>query len=131
MSAIKILLVEDEKDIQFIIELSLGRSGEFEITTFDSGFDALDFLSDTQAGFDLALVNFRLPGMHGLEFIARMQAIPAFANLRAIIVSAALLDREMTAYRNSGVLGVISKPFEVAHLAQQVLALYRSEDGCR
>ncbi|MCW1430571.1 response regulator [Novosphingobium sp. JCM 18896] len=129
MPAIRTLLVEDEKDIQFIVKLALERSGRFEVTTFDNGDEALAHLSTTPDRYDLALTNFRLPGMHGLEFIHRMQSIPPFADLPAIGISAALLDRELTAYTDAGVLGVISKPFDIHGLPQQVLDLYTKQGG--
>lgn len=127
MSAIRTLLVEDEKDIQFIVQLALERGGRFAITAFDSGGEALVHLAATAEHYDLAVVNFQLPGMHGLEFIARMRTIPTFADLPAIVISAALLDRELAAYVDAGVLGVISKPFDVDGLPQQVLDLYAKQ----
>lgn len=129
MAALRTLLVEDEKDIQFIVQLALERSGRFAITAFDSGGEALSHLAATPDRYDLALTNFKLPGMHGLEFIDKMRAIPPFADLPAIVISAALLDREMKAYEQAGVLGVISKPFDVHGLPQQVLDLYAKQGG--
>ncbi|RZJ99091.1 MAG: response regulator [Novosphingobium sp.] len=129
MSVIKILLVEDEKDIQLIVKIVLEKSGDFAIETFDDGISALEHLSAERDRYDLAVVNFRLPGMHGLEFIRKMQAIPAYADLPAILISAALFERDLNGYEDIGVLGLISKPFDVKGLPRQVMDLYRRRDG--
>lgn len=129
MTVIRTILVEDEEDIRFIVKVALERSDAFEITAFASGSEALDHLARDQDLYDLALVNFRLPGMHGLDFLRRARSLAGYEHLPAIIISAALIDPEMRGAEEAGLLGMIPKPFRVHDLPRQVLDLFSRAEG--
>lgn len=124
MSVIRVLLVEDEQDIQFIVKLSLERSAQFDVTSFNSGVAALESLASCPGRYDLALVDFRLPAMDGVDFIRRARAMRGYEDLPAIIISAALMDPELKALQKAELLGVISKPFSFRALPERVMELY-------
>ncbi|MEJ5976406.1 response regulator [Novosphingobium sp. PS1R-30] len=124
MSVIRVLLVEDEQGIQFIVKLSLERTQRFDVTSFDCGATALEDLSNCPGQYDLALVDFRLPAMHGVDFIRKARTTRGYENLPAIIISAALMDPELKALEKTELLGVISKPFSFRALPERVMELY-------
>lgn len=128
MTLIRALLVEDEIDILFIVNLTLARSGYFEVTAFESGVAALDALAEDFVEFDFILVNSRLPAMNGLQFLKILKAMPLYAHLPAVVITAALTQQERSDYEAAGVIGVIAKPFDVDTLHQQILDLYRAAE---
>ena len=68
----KILVVDDEKDIQPLFEQRFRReirSGEFEFVFAYSGEEALVCLADYQHEAVLILSDINMPGMSGLELL--------------------------------------------------------------
>jgi CheY-like chemotaxis protein len=61
----RILLVEDDEDLRFIIKMMLGNHG-YEVVSATNGFTALALLNDT---FDIILTDIVMPELDGLELI--------------------------------------------------------------
>ncbi|MCW1430205.1 response regulator [Novosphingobium sp. JCM 18896] len=83
------MLVDDEEDIRYIVKIALESSDAFDITAFASGANALEHLARKPNLYDLALINFRLPGMHGIDFLRQARRMAGYERLPAIIISAA------------------------------------------
>ena len=72
----KILVVDDEKDIQPLFEQRFRReirSGEFEFVFAYSGEEALVCLADYQHEAVLILSDINMPGMSGLELLQNIK----------------------------------------------------------
>lgn len=72
----KILVVDDEKDIQPLFEQRFRReikNGEIQFTFANSGEEALMFLKDFQQEAVLILSDINMPGMSGLELLSRIK----------------------------------------------------------
>ena len=70
---LRVLLVDDHTIVREGLKRILEGTGEgWIITEESSGFQALDRLR--RAGFELAIVDLSMPGMGGLELIARIRA---------------------------------------------------------
>jgi two-component system, OmpR family, response regulator ChvI len=69
----RILAVDDDPDITFIVKAGLEASGLFEVHTFN---DPEVALSSFKLGlYDLALLDFRMPKMYGYELYDEMKKI--------------------------------------------------------
>lgn len=72
----KILVVDDEKDIQALFEQRFRkeiRSGEMEFAFANSGEEALTYLQDRGHEAALVLSDINMPGMSGLELLQRIK----------------------------------------------------------
>lgn len=72
----KILVVDDEKDVQVLFEQRFRRevrSGEMEFAFAFSGEEALSFLSDHHQEAVLILSDINMPGMSGLELLRHIK----------------------------------------------------------
>lgn len=67
-SVIEILIVEDNQDDLYFIEKALD-SPKYNSTVISSGIDACDFLKAGKESPDIVLLDYRLPGMDGLEIL--------------------------------------------------------------
>ena len=68
----KILIVDDSKLARMVMTSSLRRlRPEFDLVEATNATDALDAVSN--AGVDVALIDFNMPGMDGLELVARVR----------------------------------------------------------
>lgn len=114
----KILLVEDEPDIQEIARLSLETLAHLSVQVCNSGKEALE-----QAGIfkpDLILLDVMMPGMDGLTTIKHLKADPLLTNIPVIFMTAKTQASEMKNYINFGAIGAISKPFDPMKLAEEI-----------
>jgi two-component system, OmpR family, response regulator len=121
-----ILLVEDEEDIRFIVELALRADPRLAFTSFASGEAALEALSTTIQYFDLALLNMRLPGMDGLELKKRLQSLPGMREMAIVFITASAMEGQVMDYEAQGALAVIAKPFDPVELPNMLIELIRT-----
>lgn len=74
----KILVVDDEKDVQTLFEQRFRKemkSGEMEFAFAFSGEEALQFLHKYDHEAVLILSDINMPGMNGLELLRRIKEI--------------------------------------------------------
>src|SRR5258707_7271159 len=72
----KILVVDDEKDIKQLFEQRFRKeikSGEFEFVFTFSAPDAMEYLSRVQHEVVLILSDINMPGMSGFELLAEIK----------------------------------------------------------
>lgn len=68
----RILVVDDERDINTVVKKGLERVG-FKVRTFNNPLDAL---SKFEAGsYDVALLDIRMPSMNGFELYKKLREI--------------------------------------------------------
>lgn len=123
----KILLVEDEQDIQEVARLSLETIGSFTVQVCNSGKDAL-----TEAPVfkpDLILLDVMMPGMDGLATLKTLRQSPNtdINNIPVIFMTAKAQAHEMKNYITSGAIGAISKPFDPMTLAEQIKEIWNTQ----
>ena len=70
----RILLVDDEKQVLFVVRESLKRLGTHcEIITAHDGYEALTFYQESP--FDLVITDVKMPGMDGIRLTEAVRAI--------------------------------------------------------
>ena len=111
---IKVLIIEDDTDINNLISEALTKAG-YTCTQAFSGTEGLFWVSSEE--FDLAVMDLMLPGMSGEELLPKLrekQDIPV------IVLSARdSLDSKLSLL-NSGAEDYMTKPFEVAELIARI-----------
>lgn len=114
----KILIVEDEPDIQMIAAIGLKDIGKFEIKIANNGMEALELLPNWRP--DLILMDVMMPVMDGLSTIKKFKDNPDLKNIPVIFMTARNKDEETGDYGNTGAIDVIIKPFDPLNLADYV-----------
>lgn len=121
MKKFKILVVEDETDVRELIGLHLKREG-YEIAGFDEAEKAMKALS-TDSSFDLAVVDWMLPGVSGLELVK--WAGQQKKKLPILMVTARADSADIVRGLEAGADDYVTKPFEIPVFLARVRALLR------
>ena len=118
----RILVVEDDPDIQTVIELCLRRFGGYTVHVCGSPREAVG--AAESFGPDLILLDVMMPGMDGLETLETLRQTETTARIPVIFMTAKVRPHEIARYTELGALGVVAKPFEPDGLAARVRSLW-------
>lgn len=110
----RILIVDDEPHVLSSLKRSLLQRGEqedapaYQVETFSAPAQALARINET--AFDAVLSDYRMPGMNGVELLARVRVMQPDA-IRIILSGYADLDGLITAINEAEIFRFISKPW--------------------
>jgi len=119
----KIMLVEDDPDIQLITRLSLEVGGDYEVRVCASGAEAVQ--SAAAYAPDLILLDMMMPGMDGLATMDALRKLPGLAATPMVFFTANTQQQVRQNLLGRGALGVIIKPVEPSALVAQIRALWQ------
>jgi CheY-like chemotaxis protein len=113
----KLLLAEDEPDVQLIARLSLKKAG-FQVTTVNNGLEALERVAVDRP--DVILLDWMMPDMDGFETCKRLKGDPATRDIPVVFLTAKVQESEVAKALALGASGCIGKPFDALTLGNQV-----------
>lgn len=130
MTTDTILIVEDDPDIREMLEFALSRAG-FQVWEAETAEDAIKKLDGQLPG--LAIVDWMLPGMSGVDLARRLRRDEHTAGLPIIMLTARGEEADKLKSFESGVDDYVVKPFSPRELIARIKALLRRsgspEDG--
>jgi two-component system, chemotaxis family, chemotaxis protein CheY len=106
----KALIVDDSRAIRQILARIL-RELHYEIAEAGDGHEALALLEADPGAFRLALVDWNMPVMNGLELLKTLRAQPAFERLPVVMVSTETEMGHMAEAIEAGANEYVMKPF--------------------
>jgi len=109
----KILVVDDEKQIRRLIEITLKRVG-YDVVTAADGVEALSAI-DTHHP-DMLVLDWMMPKLSGIEVLKRLQMNPNTKDLPVIMLTAKAGDADVLKGWQSGVYCYLTKPFNPLEL---------------
>jgi CheY-like chemotaxis protein len=117
----RILIAEDDQDIQKVIKMSLKVRGVQEVVVTENGEECLARLADFTP--DVILLDVMMPKLDGYETCRRLKENPATAGIPVIFLTAKAQHFEARAGMEAGALGYLIKPFDPMTLHEQIAAL--------
>jgi len=126
MAAKRILIIEDDIDIQELVRYNLEKSGY-----------RVDYALDGEAGLkkaglllpDLVLLDIMMPRLDGLEVCRRLKAEPRTASIPVMMMTARGEESDIVTGLDAGAQDYICKPFSPRVLAARVRACLRRAGG--
>jgi len=118
----KILIVEDEQAIREMIAFHLTRAGYRTLEAADCS-EARRWLADEQPA--LALIDWMLPDMSGLELTRMLKRDKEFEDLGVIMLTARTDEHDKVVGLDGGADDYITKPFSPRELVARIKAVLR------
>jgi len=118
----KILIIEDEKDIQDLLQLYLKREG-YDVHIAKDGEAGLRKAS--QERYDLVLLDLMLPQMDGLEICRNLRSRPQTSQIPIIMITAKAEESDRIVGLEMGADDYITKPFSPREVLARVRAILR------
>jgi CheY-like chemotaxis protein len=112
----RILIVEDNRDIRFIIHEILKRNG-YEAVEAENGIHALEILKD-DSHFDLIISDLRMAKMTGLELLDQLRE--NYPGIPTIILSVHRVPEWVDEAMQKGAVTYLTKPFTPEQLVSAV-----------
>jgi two-component system phosphate regulon response regulator PhoB len=122
MTASKILIIEDEQPIREMIAFHLSRAG-YEVFEAEDCRTARRLLADENP--DLALIDWMLPDMSGLELTRMLKRDEAHEDLSIIMLTARAEERDKISGLDGGADDYVTKPFSPCELIARIQAVLR------
>jgi DNA-binding NtrC family response regulator len=115
----RLLIVEDDESLRDLLARRFGRIG-VPVTTAESGEEALAKID--RAEFDVALFDLHLPGMSGLDLLAKFKEAQPEAEV-IMLTAHGSIETAIQAMRR-GAYDYLSKPFQLPELEVHIQKAY-------
>jgi CheY-like chemotaxis protein len=117
MAIPRILIVDDQRDILRLIHSTLETLGhEMKIVEAPSGEEAL--LEATNHKIDLLISDYKLPGITGVELMAKIRA--RNPDVKMILITGMTDKRTRDEMRNAGAIAIFDKPIPLGDFMDMV-----------
>lgn len=121
---IRVLLVEDDKNLSFILKSSLEQMiGGYEVITASNGKDGLELLS--QCVFDVIVSDVEMPVMDGRTMVQQIRK--HYPSLPILFITGLTTARDVINGYQSGVDFYIKKPFLPEELNAHIQAMLKMQ----
>lgn len=118
----KILYAEDEPDVQTIVQMVIEAMSDYEIKICNNGKLLLDCVEEYNP--DLILLDVMMPEMDGPTTYSNLQLNEKTKNIPVIFMTAKAQVHEVQLFKESGVIGVITKPFDPVVLCSEIQKIW-------
>ena len=116
----KVLVVEDDLDIQDIVVSVLGRAGH-EVLVEDNGDAGLAAALSQQP--DLVILDWMMPGLSGVEVCRAIRADPGAKQVPILMLTAKAQEADIDQAFAAGADDYMVKPFRGRELSSRVASL--------
>lgn len=124
MAGEKILIAEDEKDIQKVIKITLKFKGGFDVKFANNGFEVLEMVKAEKP--DLIILDVMMPGMDGYETCRNLKSNAGTADIPVVFLTAKAQEKEIEEGLRLGAIDYIRKPFEPDEFNGKVQSILKS-----
>ena len=113
----KILITEDDEAVRSFVARALEMEGH-KVDLAEDGEEGLDTLRAANGNYDLLLSDIKMPFMDGIELAHNAAAL--YPGLKILMMTGYADQRERADGLNKIVIDVVTKPFSLMHIREQV-----------
>jgi CheY-like chemotaxis protein len=135
MENVKILLVEDNPDDEFLTTRILSKLGYSRIDVVHQGGEALEFLFGAGRNYsttapvnkpDIILLDMRMPLIDGIEFLESAHANLKAHEIPVIVISSSKQEREVNRCLELGAKAFLNKPLDSKEIGKALASFCRN-----
>lgn len=119
----KLIVVEDDPDIQIVIEMALVEIGGFEVQICGDA-NQLYAALEGNGKPDLILLDVMLPDKDGPTIIAELASDDRYKDIPVIFATARVRQADLLKYNELGAIGTLSKPYDIGSLCDQITEIW-------
>jgi two-component system chemotaxis response regulator CheY len=116
---VKALVVDDSRTIRMVLKRSLQTVGFETVFEAGDGREALAKLAEV-GGVDLALVDWNMPVMDGLDFVTELRKLKQYDRVRVVMVTTESEESKIGRAIAAGANQYIMKPFTPEKLREKL-----------
>lgn len=122
--AIRVLVVDDDKEIIELFVDALKADGRFEITTAQSGYDA--GIRTQQFRPNIVVLDYMLPDINGKTLCRTIREDPSLQDIKILIISGVADPNDVEMLKNAGADDFIRKPFDIQAVIERMVELVKA-----
>ena len=116
------IVVDDSRAMRLILKRIVGQIG-FEVFEAEDGQAALDLLGTLDPLPNLALVDWNMPNMNGLEFVTAVRADPRYREMTLVMVTTESEQSQIVRALAAGAHEYVIKPFTQGAMVEKLALL--------
>jgi two-component system chemotaxis response regulator CheY len=116
------IVVDDSRAMRMILKRIVGQIG-FEVFEAEDGQAALDLLGTLDPLPNLALVDWNMPNMNGLEFVTAVRADARFREMTLVMVTTESEQSQIVRALAAGAHEYVIKPFTQGAMVEKLALL--------
>jgi two-component system chemotaxis response regulator CheY len=113
------IVIDDSSAMRMILKRIVTDLG-FDVIQAVNGRDALDKMDGADHPFDVALIDWNMPEMNGLEFIQAVRADPRYGRLTLLMVTTESEQSQVVRALAAGAHEYLIKPFTPDAVAEKL-----------
>src|SRR5947209_3871292 len=114
----RVLVVDDDPALLTALAEGLELVGGYEVTACSDGASGLEHFFSVRP--DCVVVDVRMPGLNGYQFVRALRGDPETAQTPIIVLSALVQDHEQLAGLLSGADAYLTKPVKIVDLVMTI-----------
>ena len=133
--ALNILLIDDDDNDILLFRLATNAiNNKHKVSSVKGASQAIQFLEGNNEQAlpfpHLLIVDLKMPGMNGFEFLAWLRDHPKLRSLPAVVLSGSGLQADIQEAYRLGARGYLTKPFDRQDLDKTLRSMYSFWSEC-
>jgi len=122
---IRVLVVDDDREIIELFEDALQSDERFEVTTAQTGFDAGILIEQFRP--DIVIIDFMLPDINGNLVCKTIRQTPELSHIKIMVISGMIGLPEFNHFKSDGADDFVKKPFNIQTVIAKIVELVRGQ----
>jgi two-component system chemotaxis response regulator CheY len=121
---LRVALVDDSKLARKAIARALNNLGLNNITEFEDGCDAIDYLKTQE--IDFLVTDYNMPQVNGIQLTEYLRKSPENSHVPVLMVTSEAKDSHLSKVREAGVDAILDKPFDTTKIKSIIVKMFQN-----